>query len=92
MTHTSDVITYFSVVTRETECISLNMAAVHDLEVKAADVLNALVIAPNEEKMLTALGPEFGDNADKSASIAKAFGLKSAGASFRAHLSQCMQE
>ena len=38
---------------------------VHDLDVKAADVLNAYVTAPNREKIWTVLGPEFGDNASE---------------------------
>ena len=63
MTNTPDTITYSSVVTRETVCIALTMAALHDLEVKATDVLIAYVTAPNHEKIWTALGPEFGDNA-----------------------------
>ena len=49
MTNTLDVITYSSVVTRETVCIALTMVALHDLEFKASDVLNAYVIAPNKE-------------------------------------------
>ena len=36
MTHIPDTITYSSVVTRETVWITLTMAALHDLEVKAA--------------------------------------------------------
>ena len=40
MLHTSDVIIYCSVVTRETVCIALTMGALHDLEMKT-DVLNA---------------------------------------------------
>ena len=63
MTHTLDVITYISVVTRETVHITLTMAALHYLEVKAADMLNGYVMAPNREKIWTLLGPEFGDDA-----------------------------
>ena len=38
------------------------------------------------------LGPEFEDDASKSAMIFRVlYSLKSAGASFRAHLAQCMQ-
>ena len=89
MTHTPDTITYSSVVTRETVCIALTMAALHDLEVKAANVLNAYVTAPNHEKIWTVLGPEFGDDAGKSAVLVRAlYGFKSAGASFMAHLAQ----
>ena len=90
--HTPDV-TYSSVITRKTVHIALTMEVLHDLEVKAADVLNVYNIAPNQEKIRTVLGPEFRNNAGKSAIIARTlYGLKSAGVSFRAHIAQCMQE
>ena len=38
MTHTLDIITYSSIVTRETVHITFTMVALHDLEVKTADV------------------------------------------------------
>ena len=86
MTHTLDTITYSSVVMRDTVCIALTMAVLHDLKVKAADVLNAYVMAPNHEKICTVLGPEFWDDACKSATIARTlYWHKSACASFRAH-------
>ena len=82
LTHTPDFVTYSSVVTRKSVYIALIIALLHDdLEDKAADVLNAYVMTPNNE---------FGDNADKSARALHS--LKSAGASFRAHLVQNMCE
>ena len=45
----SDIITYYSVVTRENLCISLTMAVLHNQEVKAGDVYNAYVMTPNHE-------------------------------------------
>ena len=45
--HTPDTITYLSVVIRETVSIALTMAPLYDQEVKAADLLNAYVMAPN---------------------------------------------
>ena len=93
MSHTPDTITYSSVITRETVCIALTMAVLHDLEIKADDVLNAYVMAPNYEKIWTVWGQEFGDDAGKSAIIVRAlYCLKSVGASFQANLAQCMQE
>ena len=62
MTHTLDNVTYSSVVTRKTVHIALTMAVLHDLEVKAANVLNAYVMAFHHEKIWTLLGPEFGDD------------------------------
>ena len=58
MTNTLDTITYSSVVTRETAHIALTMMVSYDLEVKAADVLNAFVMTPNGEKIWTILGLE----------------------------------
>ena len=67
------------------------LAALNDLEVKVGDVLNAYITAPITEKVWTVLGPEFGQDAGKSAVIVRAlYGLKSAGAAFRAHLASCM--
>ena len=50
-------------------------------------------MAPNTEKIWIVLVPEFGNDAGKSAiTVRKLYGLKSAGASLRAHLAQCMQK
>eukprot|EP00804_Cyclotella_cryptica_P014742 CCRYP_021053-RA/>CCRYP_021053-RA protein AED:0.33 eAED:0.33 QI:0/0/0/1/0.33/0.25/4/0/339 len=46
----------------------------------------------NWKKIWTILGPEFGDDQGKKAVIVRAlYGLKSAGASFRHHLADCMK-
>ena len=69
------------------------MTALHDLQVKAVDVLNAYEMAPNREKKLIVLHSEFGDYAAKSVIIVRVLAsVKSAGVSFRVHLAQCMQE
>ena len=90
--HTLDVVAYSSVVTGETLCIALTMAILHDLEVKIANALNAYRMAPNREKIWIVLGPKFGDYFCKSAILSALYGLKSAGASVRTHLAQCVQE
>ena len=93
MTETPAVMTYASVVSRETVRIALTMAALNDLEVKASDVQNAYLTAPCEEKIWTTLGPEFGDDKGKKAVIVRAlYGLKSAGASFGRHIADCMYQ
>ena len=80
-------------VKKETVHIALTMVVLHDLEVKAADVLNTYVIACSIKKLWTVLGPEFEDDAGKSAIIVRAlYGLKSADVVFRAHHAQCIQE
>jgi hypothetical protein len=85
--HTTEApktLTYASAVSRESVRIVLTMAALNDLEVKAADIQNAYLTAPVSERTWTRLGPEFGSDRGKVAIIVRAFyGLKSAGASFR---------
>ena len=56
---TPAVVTYVSVVLRETVRISLTVTALNDLEVMASDVMNAFLTAPCVEKIWTKLGPEF---------------------------------
>ncbi len=93
MTKAPASITYASVVSRETVCIALLMAALNDLNVKVWDVLNAYITAPITEKVWTVLGPEFGSDAGKSAIIVHAlYGLKSAGAAFCVHLASFMHQ
>ena len=49
--------TYASVISRESVRIALLLAALNDLEVKAADIMNAYITAPVEEKIWTILVP-----------------------------------
>ena len=49
-TQTPDTITYFSVFTIETAHIIFTMVVLHDLKVKAADFLNAYLMALDKEK------------------------------------------
>jgi hypothetical protein len=93
MTKAPATITYASVVSRETVCITLLMAALNDLYVKVEDVLSAYITAPITKKVWTVLGPEFGIDAGKSAIIVRTlYGLKSAGAAFHAHLASFMRQ
>jgi len=73
--------------------LTLTFASLNDLKVKVGDVLNAYITAPVKEKVWTILGPEFGLDSGKSAVIVRAlYGLKSAGAAFRAHLASFMHQ
>jgi hypothetical protein len=91
MVDTPAFLTYASVVSRETVRIALTVAALHDLEVKAADVENAYLTAPTTERVWTICGPEFGPDAGKKAIIVRAlYGLKGSGASYRNHVANCM--
>jgi hypothetical protein len=84
--HTTDTphaMKYASFVSRESVRITLTLAALNDLDVKMADIENAYLTAPINEKVWTVLGPEFGDDAGKCALIVRAlYGLKSAGATW----------
>jgi hypothetical protein len=92
MTSAPTIMTYPSIVSHETVRIALTLATLNDLEVKAADILNAYISAPIKEKVWCVLGPDFGSDAGKSAIIVcTLYGLKSAGEAFHAHLVDCMQ-
>ena len=84
---------YVSVVSRESVRIALMMAASNDLEVMTADIKNAYLNAPAAEKVWTNCGAEFGptDKGKRAVVILALYGLKSAGASFRNHLTRCMR-
>jgi hypothetical protein len=86
-------ITYASVVSRESVRILLTIAALNDHKVLSADIQNAYLNSPCEEKDWTTLGPEFGPELEgKRAKIVRSlYGLKSAGAAYRYHLATCME-
>jgi len=93
MTEAPPTITYARVVSQETGCLALTIAALNNLEVKPGDVLNEYITAPLTEKVWTILGPEFGPDAGKTAIIVRAlYGLKSAVAAFCAHLASFMRQ
>ena len=78
---------------RETVQIALLVAALNNIDIWVADVLNAYITAPCREKIWTTLGKEFGDDCGKKAIVVRAlYGLKSSGAAFRAHLAGCMRD
>ena len=58
-----------------------------------ADVQNAFLTAPNREKTYMVAGPEFGEYEGNVYIVSRAlYGLKSASASFRAHLASFLDE
>ena len=59
MTKAPATLTYASVMSRETVRLALTVAALNDIDVWAADVLNTYITAPCREKIWTTLGPEF---------------------------------
>ena len=92
--HTTEVpstLTYVSVVSRDSVRIALTIAALNDLKVMACDIQNAYLTAYCREKIWTRAGPEFGSEAGTIFIVRKAlYGLKSAGAAFRALLAETL--
>jgi len=94
MTEAPAVMTYASVVSRDTVRIALTIAALNDLEVKTSDIQNAFLTAPCEERIWTTMDPDlFGaEYKGRKALIVRAlYGLKSAAASFGNHIADCMR-
>ncbi len=93
LTKAPATITYASVVSRGTVHLALTFASLNDLEVKVGNVLNTYITAPVKEKLWTLLRLECGLDSGKSAVIVRAlYGLKSAGAAFKAHLASFMRQ
>jgi len=91
MTEAPATLTYASVVSRESVRIALTLAALNGLDVKTADIANAFLQAPVLEKIWTICGPEFGPDEGRKAILVRAlYGLCSAGAAFRNHMADCM--
>ena len=92
--HTTEVpssLTYASVVSRDSVRIALTIAALNGLKVMACDIQNAYLTADCREKIWTRAGPEFGSEEGTTFIIKKAlYGLKSAGAAFRALLAETL--
>ena len=90
--HKTDVptsITYSSVVSRDSVRIALTIAALNDLQIYTCDIQNAFLTAPCRERLYTIAGPEVGSDEGKIMIIVRAlYGLKSAGATFRAFLGE----
>jgi len=84
--------TYAGVVSRESIRIMLTYAALHDMNVMAADIRNAYLQAPTSERHYIICGSEFGlEHVGKRALIERAlYGGKSAGHDFWVHLRSCM--
>jgi hypothetical protein len=85
----TSTITYSSVVSRDSVRIALTIAVINDLDIFACDIQNAFLTAPCREKLYTVAGPEFGSDEGKTMIVVRAlYGLKSAGATFRAFLGE----
>jgi Reverse transcriptase (RNA-dependent DNA polymerase) len=92
-TQAPSAITYSSVVSRDSVRIMLLIAALNNLSLKAADIQNAFLTAPNLEKVYIIAGPEFGPDEGKTFIVRRAlYGLKSASAAFRTYLAEKLEE
>ena len=87
--HTTEApatLTYLSVVSRDSACITLTVAALNELEVMACDIQNAYLTTDCREKIWTRADPEFRSEAGTIMFICKAlYSLRSSGAAFRGH-------
>ena len=87
------VLTYASVVSHDSVRIALTVAALNDLKLMACDIQNAYLTADCREKIWTRAGPEFGSESGTIFLVKKAlYGLKSAGAAFRALLADTLHD
>ena len=67
------------------------MAALNGLDVMTADIQNAYLNAPIEEKVWFRAGPEWGQHEGKLVLIVRAlYGLKSSGQAWRTHFAQTL--
>ena len=78
---------YSGVIGMDSVRLAFALAAMHDLDVCAADVGNAFLYGKTKEKVMIKAGPEFGDYAGKTLIVDKGlYGLKSSAARFHEHL------
>jgi Reverse transcriptase (RNA-dependent DNA polymerase) len=93
MTVTPASITYSSVVSRDSVRLAFLIAALNDLDILSCDIGNAYLNAPCREKIWFEAGKECGEDAGKAMILKQAlYGLKSAGASWRAMFSSSIVE
>ncbi len=86
-------LTYSSVVSRESVLIALLLAGLNELDVRLTDIGNAYLMVPTTKQCYIVAGDEFGpDLKGRVLKIVRAlYGLKSAWASFHAHLANVWQ-
>ena len=84
-------LTYSSVVSQDSVCIILLIAALNDLNIMACDIQNAYLMADCWEKIWTYAGLEFRSERGQLMIIKKVlYRLKSSGTTFRAHLAETL--
>ncbi|KAI2492438.1 Reverse transcriptase (RNA-dependent DNA polymerase) [Fragilaria crotonensis] len=86
--------TFSSVVSRDSVRNAFTLAALNGLDILAADIQNAYLSAPTEERLYVVAGLEFPpDLRGRPAKIVRAlYGMKSSGARFRDHLAASLRD
>jgi hypothetical protein len=93
MTDPSAIMTYSSVVSRDSVRIGFLLAALNNLELEAADIGNAYLQATTKEKIYAIAGPEFGELQGRTMIIVRAlYGLKSSGAAWHEHFANTLYD
>ena len=83
MTETPASLTYSTVVSQDSICIILMIAALNGLEISSCDIQNAYLTAPCREKIYFIAGPELGSDQGKIMIVQRAlYSFKSFGAAF----------
>ena len=94
--HTTDppsAITYYNGVYIDSVRIVFTLAALNDVEIRAAGIGNAYLNAKCRENIWTVAGTEFGSEKGKAMLVFRAlYGLKSSGAAWRQMLSQTQRD
>jgi hypothetical protein len=86
--------TFSGVVSRNSVRIAFTLTALNVLDILAADIQNAYLSAPTEERLYVVAGFEFPLNLrGRPAKIVRAlYGMKSSGARFRDHLAALLRD
>ena len=93
MNEASYLITYSSVVYRDSIRIALTVAALNGLDLLACDIQNSYLNAKCRENIWTISGPEFGSEEGSSMIVNMAlYGLKSSGSAFRSKLAGVLHD
>ena len=80
-------------MSRDSIRIAFTLAALNNVEIRAADNGNAYLNAKCREKIWTVVGTEFGSEKDKVILVVRElYGLKSSGADWRQMLSQTLRD
>ena len=84
---------YSSVVSRDSIRTAFTLAALNDVEIRAADIGNAYLNAKCWEKIWTVVGNEFGTEKGKVMLVVRAlYGLKSSGEAWRQMLAHKLRD